>query len=77
MTVALDFYTFSNVYPICSGLTVFLILHVHANKEIMKLYINVLYLCFGVHEGGWEQPGLSQYSTTLNNEDFKNADHQK
>lgn len=49
MTVALDFYTpFSNIiyiyiylyidvyiYTHCSGLTVFLILHVHANKEIM------------------------------------------
>lgn len=52
MTVALDFYTlFSNsMYTICSGLTVFLILHVHASKEITRLYINVLYLCFGIHD---------------------------
>lgn len=46
-------HSFSNsIYTICSGLTVFLILHVHANKEIMEIYINVLYLCFGVHDGG-------------------------
>lgn len=44
-TVALDFYTLfsDSIYTICSGLTVFLILHVHANKEIMRYM--TLYKC--------------------------------
>lgn len=45
MTVALDFYTLFKhyIHTICSGLTVFLILHVHANEKHMR-YVT-LYKC--------------------------------
>lgn len=54
MTVALDFYTLFSIYIYCSGLTVFLILHVHANKEIMEYM--TLYKCalFVLWRPWWE-----------------------
>lgn len=52
------FLHFSNsLYTTCSGLIVFLILHVHANNKLM-IYVTLYKcssLCFGIHDWGWEQ----------------------